>query len=311
MQYGRIVYDKDVDLSKFQWEQSDFDLFQQKFDEILSFLNEDINQNNFQEVVGKFWFLVDKIPLPICLIDTNFILRSRPNYNGEVFKEEADISCNTKRRDLIKLSRFNRPFESMFYGAVPASNQARLVATVSLECCKEIVDESNFKKEQYLTFGKWYLTTTIPVLNLCFNNNCIQINSGLKNNVNNFTHSLNSKMSSERVDFIIKYYSFLSDLSCNTYSTEQQYLITTAFICTVREYYGSEFNGIIYPSSMTSMEGVNCVLTPDAVDKYLELRQAFMYKLVRNPSNPKAYVGDQASNIADVVDKKFSITTIY
>jgi hypothetical protein len=76
---------------------------------------------------------------------------------------------------------------------------------------------------------------------------------------------------------------FFSELACKKHATDQQYFITTAYITALKEYYKDDFNGIIYPSSMTEMEGLNIVMTPKAVDKFLEVKEAFMYKLIRNP----------------------------
>lgn len=311
MSYGSIVEGKDVDFSRFKWANSDINRFKSEFDKVKSFLGKDINQENFQLLIDSFYFLIDRIPLSLLSINNSFLVRGRPNYNGEVFKEESDISYNTKNQEKIKLGRFNRPFDCMFYAAVPSNPQSRMTATVLLECCKEIEDESNITREQFFTFGKWFLKEPIRVLNLCFHEKCLQTNAFLNGSVDFSQKELREKMPLKLVEFIEGYWAFLSNLSCNKYSTDQQYFITAAFIATMKEYYGDEFNGIIYPSSMTGMEGLDIVLTPQAVGKYLDLKQAFMYKLARTPNNPKGFNGYQCSNIADVVDHRFNITTLF
>lgn len=198
----------------------------------------------------------------------------------------------------------------MFYGAVPSSEQGRLIATITLECCKEIVNDQNISREQYFTFGKWNVKEFFPVLNLCFHKTTLQINPGLNKIVTDYLDRVQQNLSTVSVNFLKEYWYFFSDLACQKHATDQQYFITTAFITAIKLYYGDIFNGIIYPSSMTEMEGLNIVLTPQAVDKFLELKEAFMYKCIRDPKNSKSFNGCECSSIAEVKDGKFSIARI-
>jgi hypothetical protein len=56
-----------------------------------SFFSLPITQENFSEVVNIWYRLVSSMPLPVILTDVNFILRSRPSKEFEVFTDEADI----------------------------------------------------------------------------------------------------------------------------------------------------------------------------------------------------------------------------
>jgi hypothetical protein len=305
-----LVEGKNIDFTRFEYITSDLEKFRLEFGKITSFLNREINEENFQLLVNSFTLLIHYVPLPAFFVNKNFLIRGRANYNGEVFKEEADISYNTKAVDRIVLGRFNRPFEAMFYGAVPYGRQIVTVTTVCIECCKEIEDENSKSGNHYFTFGKWHFNEPIPILNLCFNEKCLEANPDIKVNIEIFRKDLKENVSSDVKNFMENYWAFLTNLACVKCTTPQQHFISTAFISTLKEYFGDVFNGIIYPSSMTGMEGVNIVLTPAAVDRYLNLRQAFMFKLARKPNNFKSYNGYQASKIADVIDKKFAITGI-
>ena len=304
---GKIVYGTDIDLSHINWIEEDIGIFRRKLDIIMSFLNKPINQDNFQEVLNHCYYLVDKIPLPLIPVDTNFIVRGRANYNGEVFTDQREISYNSENKDKIELNRFNRPKESMFYGAVPASDQGRLIGTISLESCKELIDDKNTTREQYFTFGKWYIRESFLVLNLCFNDRVVEVNPELKKGIEHYLNDVQKMMPSNSAKFITEYWKFFSALACKKHESDQQYFITTAFMCAVREYYKESFNGIAYPSSMTENEGVNIVLMPEAVDKYLNLKQVFMYKFSRDPNNPKYYHSGKCSQIAEVTEERFYI----
>lgn len=59
-------------------------------------LKKEVKKDNpdFSELKNTCLQLVSRLPLPIFTFDNSFILRSRPNYNGEVFKTIAEISYN-------------------------------------------------------------------------------------------------------------------------------------------------------------------------------------------------------------------------
>jgi hypothetical protein len=269
---GTIAYGKAINLSAYNWNENEIKKFQIEFQKILSFLHKPIDQDNFQELFNNCLNIVANIPLPLIEIDAHFILRARPNYYGEVFKEQSEISYNTRNIKRIRLNRFNRPEESMFYGAAPSEEQARFVATATLECCKEILDEQNTSREQYFTFGKWHVKEKFPVVNLCFHDTTLQISPNLKRIITNYLDDAQEHLSHDSVDFLKEYWYFFSNLACQKHSTDQQYFITTAYITALKEYYKDNFTGIIYPSSMTEMEGLNIVLTPQEVDKFLNLK---------------------------------------
>ena len=309
-----IIYDDNIDMTQFNWSIDVIDEFKTKLEEILLFLKKPITEDNFQALFDICYYLVDKIPLPPIPIDINFLIRARPNYNGEVFREQWQISYNSRDTNRIKLNRFNRPMESMFYGALPSERQSKMVAAATLECCKEIINENNENTAQYFTFGKWYIKTSFLVLNLCFNDKTLESNPTLKKFVEQYLNHLDSKISKEAYEFIKYYWRFFSDLASKKHETDQQYFITTAYFCAVRVYYeqnlNEKINGIVYPSSMTENEALNIVLTPNAVDSYLELKETFMYKYTRNPSTVKSFFCGIASKIAEVKDEKFAILGI-
>jgi hypothetical protein len=311
---GSIGYGDDIDLLKFELTDEEIQNLSIELENIKSFTTKQINQDNFQQLCDAWYKVIDRIPLPPIPIDVEWLLRARPNYNEQIFEEESDISYNTKNVSDIKPNRFNRPQESVFYGTLPSDEQAKFFAGAALECCKDIVNENNEEPLQYFTFGKWHLHSNLIVLNLCFENKALNAHSGLKRVVDNYLLNFEKTCSITSSKFIKNYWFFLSELASTKYKCDQQYFITTAFFCVLREYYKMHFNedinGIAYPSSMAESEAINIVLMPSAVDKYLYLKEAFMYKFVRDINNKKSYACGLCSLISQVTDHKLNISDI-
>ncbi len=153
-----------------------------------------------------------------------------------------------------------------------------------------------------------------PVLNLCFEDKALRAHPGLKRVVDSYLSNLEKDFPHKTAKFIKECWFLLSKLASIRYEYDQQYFITTAFFCVLREYYKIYFNdlinGIIYPSSMIYSDAINIVLMPEAVDKYLYLKEAFMYKYVRGIDNKKSYDCGVCSLISQVSNHKLNIAGI-
>src|SRR5690606_111592 len=98
--------------------------------------------------------LISRLPLPVHLVENTFILRGRENINGEVFSKAQELSYNPLP-DKIKLGRFNRENEPVFYGALPiTSHNADGQLTTICESCKELFDAVSDQDLRYFTIGK-------------------------------------------------------------------------------------------------------------------------------------------------------------
>lgn len=311
---GPIMYGDEIQTSQFEFQTDEIENLSTQLDKIKSYATKEINQDNFQALCDAWYEIVVKIPFPTILVETEWLLRARPNFNSEIFKEESDISYNTKNVGAIKASRFNRPEESVFYGTLPSDEQTKFIAGASLECYKDLIDEKNVELIQYLTFGKWHLKQKFPVINLCFEEKALKAHEGLKRIVDNYLLNIERDLSDKSANLIKECWFMLSKLASDRYKYDQQYFITTAFFCVFREYYKQKFNysihGIIYPSSMVYSNAINIVLMPEAVDKFLYLKEAFMYKYVKSVDNLKAYECGLCSLISQVINKKLNIAEI-
>src|SRR6476619_6446060 len=192
---GAIVSGDDIDLLQFKFTDLEIESFFAELENIKGYTTKLINQDNFQEMCNAWYKLIHRIPLPPIPVDAEWLLRARPNFNGEIFEEESDISYNTKNVSAIKANRFNRPQESVFYAILPSDEQAKFLAGATLECCKEIVNENNEEPIQYFTFGKWHLRSHFIVLNLCFEDKALNAHPGLKKIIDNYLINLEKNCS--------------------------------------------------------------------------------------------------------------------
>lgn len=309
MKRGNIKMGEDADFSRYNWSNQDLDEFSKKLSSVASFLKKPVTDNNIQILYSDFDYLVSKVPLPLIPVEFNFLLRARHNKKDEIFKEESEISYNSKNTEYIDLNRFNLRKQSMFYGALPSNEeQGRWLATVTLECHKEVVDKEDAEPWHYFTLGRWEIQSRLHVINLCFNDQTVTVSPWIKKNIDYYINEIQTKLTKNSSKFLINYWRFLSDLSCAKADSERrQHCISTVLMLAVRSVYEDEFNGILYPSSMTDNEGVNIVLTPEAVNKYLKLSQAVMYKLVRDKDNHHTYHGSECSKTVPVENGLFTI----
>ena len=314
---GGTQYGLDIDFSRFVFTDEQILHLRRKFGQIAEFRKKPITEENFQALFDISFDLVGTLPLaalPIDPLTIHFILRARINEDDEIFREQQQISYNSTNVSAIKACRFNRPQESMFYGTLPSDKQERLWAGVSLECCKDLISDKNDSLLTKLTFGRWVIKKNFSVLNLCFNEKALAAHPGLNDLIQKQISEFKEKLPPNSADLIIEFWKLFSQFSMERSESEQNYFITTALFVAVREYYNDRFNerinGLVFPSSMIHGEALNIVLVPEAVEEFLYLKEAFMYKFFRDPLNMKHWTGGICSNVATVENKCFEITGI-
>ncbi len=221
---GGTRYGEDIGFSRFNFSEERINHLRNQTESILSFLYKPISNDNFQAIFDICFDVIGFIPLASIMIDyklVHFILRARANYNGEIFCQQEEISYNSRNIKDITANRFNRPQESMFYGTLPSDKQERFVAGVSLECCKDLINDKSQVKIQYLTFGKWIVKKSFPVLNLCFNNNALLAHPGLNNLINNQLSEMKAKIPAQSFNAISEFWQQFSDIVSERSISEQ------------------------------------------------------------------------------------------
>jgi hypothetical protein len=282
--------------------------------EIETFFQLPITEKNFNDVLNVWHRLVSVLPLPLISTDVNFILRSRPNKEFEIFEDEVDISYNSKRPDLIRPGRFNRPNEAVFYGTLPSDKQEKFVAATSIESFKELISDGNKSDVLYYHFCKFRVKSTFPVINLCFEPRVLSLHPGLDKLVMAHIKNLKDHLPTESFEAIIKFWHYLSRLASERKLCDQHYMINTALFCAIRHYYETRtkelVNGMIYPSPMVYGDAVNIVIMPHAVDSYLEADDCFMFKYIRGIDNEKHFETDICSKPSKVSGGKLNISQV-
>lgn len=204
----------EIDIARFSWDTSQIKDFKDQVEHFKSFRHKPINQENFQEAFGICYQLCDKIPLAVTLIDVPYILRGRPNKINQMFSKETEISYNSTNSEAIKLGRFNRPQEPMFYGSVlDEIDHIHFGAAASLECCKKLIDPENKEPYQYITFGKWYLNDPFYAINLCNDDKLLMVNPRLRASTLRHEQYIKSQFPDAASGFIIEFWKFMSSLA--------------------------------------------------------------------------------------------------
>ena len=306
--------DNDVDFKLLTFTAEQIQGFEAAAKEIEPFFFLPVTEENFNSVLNIWHGLISALPLPLVSTDVNFILRSRPNDENEIFEDEADVSYNSKRPDLIGPGRFNRPFEAVFYGTLPSDQQDKFIAATSTESYKELISDRNTKEVLYYHFCKFRVKTPFPVLNLCFEPRVLSLHPGLNRLVMGHIKNLKENLPPDSFKAILRFWHYLSKLASERKLCNQHYMITTALFCAIRHYYETRsddrVNGLIYPSPMVYGDAVNIVMMPHAVDTFLEADDCFMFKYIRGLHNPKHFDTDICSKPSKVSGGKLNISAV-
>lgn len=306
--------DKEIDFNLFNYSSEQIREFGLAATEIEKYFQLPITEEHFNAVVNIWNQLISVLPLHILSADVNFILRSRPSKEFEVFNDEADISYNSKCPGQIGLGRFNRPTEAVFYGTLPSDEQEKFIAAVSIESYKDLISEGNTNDVLYYHFCKFLVKNPFYVMNLCFEPRVLNQHPGLNNLVMTHIQNLKNNLPQESFEAIIRFWHYISRLASERKLCDQHYMVNTALFCAIRHYYETRttdlVNGMIYPSPMVYGDAVNIVMMPHAVDQYLQADDCFIFKYIRAEDNAKSFETNICSKPSKVSCGKLNISDI-
>ncbi len=309
-----LNFDNEIDFRFMTYTAEQIKEFEMAAMSIESFFRLSITEKNFNDVVNIWYGLISTLPLPVVSTNVNFILRSRPSEENQIFEDEADVSYNSKCPDRINPGRFNRPQETVFYGTLPSDQQDKFVAATSLESYKELIDDGNTKEVLYYHFCKFSVKEAFPVISLCFEPRVLSLHPGLNRLVMGHIKNLKDNLPPPSFEAIIRFWHYTSKLASERKMCDQHYMITTAFFCAIRHYYETRsddrVNGLIYPSPMVYGDAVNIVMMPHAVDTFLEADDCFMFKYIRGLENAKHFDTDICSKPSKVSGGKLNIRDV-
>lgn len=257
---------------------------------------------SFTKLTRIAFNLLSQVPLPLVYYPNTHVVRARPNFNGEVFKFTHEISYNSKCPEKSTLNRFNLDKEAVFYAAAPIDIVKPFSATLTAiaESNKELFDNSNINRTQYVTISKWDVLKVFPVIMLTFFPKAEEKSEYIKESNKFYSDFFKSSYSAEDQHKIELVLSYLSDCACKKNDTANNYRLTTACFNAMQKAYGQEI-GIMYSSSMTDNEGINIVLTKEIIDNnYLEASLVIMYKCSRDPRDRFQYAIHPCSSMVKV-----------
>jgi hypothetical protein len=286
--------------------------FQGYFQKIKNLLHEPANDINYNEAFQNFVNIFDSIPLMATKLDPGMaVVRARPNYDGEIFTKQSEISYHPDP-DKIKPGRFNAPGDPIFYGALPVpDNDLNFSLTGCLESCKALISQTEPALLQDMTIGLWRLNEVLPVVNLCIDDQHLRTNIPLKIATAHYLHELKKYYSPEAYEFIHEFLSYFSELSRTNMPNDECYYILSALFAAIRYYYTQvmkvPFTGLIFPSSATEGVGLNIALVPNAVDYTMRLDKVGMHRFILNAAKD-TYDSRPCCDLVNVIDGHFTIT---
>jgi hypothetical protein len=280
---------------------------QQNFKLLCQLSSEPANNENFETAYKLFYRIFDAVPLMINYISDISIFRAQKNDPNELFNSQRRISYNKTNPGAITPGKFNAWYQPMFYGSMPykplQDKEYALPSMVAaLETCKDLCDPNKTVRLQDFTVGRWIMNQTLEVINLCFDEIHLSCNTDLNEANKNHMKAMKATFSEAAFSFIKELLEYFSTL-CRTGSNERSYYMLTALFEAIRVYYRTEKQqeicGIISPSAATEGRGLNIVIVPEAVDKYLILEAVTMDRYFLVMPEAKMYVNYRCSEIIE------------
>lgn len=280
----------------------DLSKFQNRFETLQLLLDKPANNENYEKAFRIFYDVIDAVPLLYNELSDFDIFRAQTNKPNELFDSQSRISYNKTYPNLIAPGKFNVWYEPMFYGCLPYRpvNEDEYLPpylSATFETCKELKNRTI--PLQDFTIGQWKIKSPFHVINLCFDEFHLAHNYELKTANDEYVKNLTATLSSSAGDFVHQLFRYYSEL-CRTGSNEGSYYILTALFNAIRQYYANEnaeVNGLISCSAATDGVGLNIVLTPAAVDKYLYLGAVFMFRYFLVTPEAKNYIAYPCSEV--------------
>jgi RES domain-containing protein len=283
-----------------------------EFAKIQTLFDHDVSNERFSVAINCFYYIFDFIPLMSLELRPGQmqLFRSRPNKKNELFSKQTDISYNSTNPEIIQAGRFNQPGKAAFYASLPVQKgKVEASGSACLETCKGLTDQENPVDLIDFTIGRWDVIKPFHVVNICFAEDHLQYSPDLGYAVASFFDNIKKTLSPESFAFVHRFLIFFSEMSGRQSLQQREYYILTAFYFALGCYYKDkkqeDVYGLIFPSAATERNGLNIVMTPEAVDLHLELDVVMMYRYFRSD---KIFVADRCSDMVKAKDGEFSIT---
>lgn len=211
------------------------------------------------------------------------IERARINKPNEIFTTESEISYRTDYPNIKSYGRANVPHFSLFYGAFETEviKHPRFVNLLETSEIFRNLEKNEAENTDFvMTVGKWIIKEDIEVVEIVFDENSIKNSADIKRSYEFHLEKLTKEHPEhkEQFELILKFFS--NQFAKKEINSHYDYMVSAAYTDMAINWKGQQ--GLTYPSVKTDYQGQNVVLTPYAVDKYLELDMTAMYRVQKN-----------------------------
>jgi hypothetical protein len=214
------------------------------------------------------------------------IERARINKPNEIFYTEKDLSYRNDYENIKTYGRANVKHHSLFYGAIESDVIAhpRLINLLETSQIFRNLDKIKVDKADFvMTVGKWRIKEDIEVAEMVFNEHSIKNSKDVEKSFNYHLKNLEKEHPENLEQFKLILEFFSNQFAKKEIEKDTDYMISAAFADLVMNWKG--LPGLKYPSVKSDYMGHNIVLTPAAVEQYLELDIAAMFRITKNGEN--------------------------
>jgi len=208
------------------------------------------------------------------------IERARINKPGEIFSSESQISYRTDYENIKSYGRANIPHVSLFYGAIESDviKHPRFVNLLETSEIFRNLEKDEIENADFImTVGKWIVKEDIEIVEMVFDEKSIENSADVKRSYEFHLQKLTNEHPEhkEQFELILKFFS--NQFAKKEINSHFDYMVSAAYADMAINWKGHL--GLTYPSVKTDYLGQNVVLTPFAVEKYLDLEIVAMYRV--------------------------------
>lgn len=238
----------------------------------------DLSKLSYNKLKALIRFNVIQFPYTTALVKKGaFIERGRINgEDGIFYNSEFDISYRIDVGNMKEFGRANEPFTSRFYGAMISEEIPFARVVLFAELVEEFVNIPTSDFEITITTGRWFVKEDFEVADVCYSKNYFEIADIKKR----YEFWISKLKETEHEVGQEEYQNLLSFFSDEFAKTEIKNHHDYKLSCLYADFaiYANKLSGVCYPSVKAGYKANNIVLTKEAVEQFLELREVAMFK---------------------------------
>lgn len=243
--------------------------------------NADLSKVSYQKVFYTLLNDLKLIPFVTAKLKAgHHIERARLNEPNQIFYSEKDISYRTDFENIKKYGRANFPGQSLFYGAIKTEHidHPRIVNLLETSEMYRTADRKT-DAEFVMTVGKWRIKQDFEVVESVFNKHNIATSPQIKASYEYHLEKIKKEIPDrlDDIEFLLEFFS--DEFAKKEIKTDSDYKVSVAYTELAINF--KNLAGVTYPSVRTDYQGFNVALVMPAVENFLELEVAAMFKIYK------------------------------